>query len=166
MNKCGIFMSQCSGIITKQNFQIDICDSFVILYIHHLNLNEDLIKLGIQIIQSIYAKIKNNANKSNEMFTISNDTMSEINNEYTLFCSHKEELQKLTKDIQGKMIYLLDKLKLSTLNNYLSTKFMNEPKNGIHKCNICNLYTSNTLKGMAAHKRGCKKKDHSHPQPS
>ena len=44
------------------------------------------------------------------------------------------------------------------INKYLISKSFSNETVGLHKCNLCNFYTSNTLKGLAAHKRGCKKK--------
>jgi len=79
-------------------------------------------------------------------------------NTYKFFFTQKEELQKFVKNNQIQMLNQIENIKLTNLTNYLSTHFANIEKKGIHKCNLCNFYTSNTLKGMAAHKRGCKKK--------
>ena len=67
-------------------------------------------------------------------------------------------MQKYVKMNHIQILNQVDSIKFSNLNTYLSTQFDNTEKKGIHKCNLCSYYTSNTLKGMAAHKRGCKKK--------
>ena len=41
---------------------------------------------------------------------------------------------------------------------YLSNHFTLNNKTTHHTCDICNIYMSTTLKGIAAHKKGCKKK--------
>ena len=155
--KCnGILMSQHTGITGKNNFEIDIIDSNIIIFIHCVDYSEEKIKLGLDIIDQVYNKIKF-LNMGNEI-TISKEILNEINKEYHVFISQKDDLNKSIKDCQVKILNQLDDIKFNNLNKYLSTKFFTADKIGIHKCNLCNLYTSNTLKGMAAHKRGCKKK--------
>lgn len=155
--KCnGILMSQHTGITGKNNFEIDIIDSNIIVFIHCVEHSEEKIKLGLDIIDQVYNKIKF-LNMGNEI-TISKEILNEINKEYHVFISQRDDLNKSIKDCQVKLLNQLDDIKFNNLNKYLSTKFFTADKIGIHKCNLCNLYTSNTLKGMAAHKRGCKKK--------
>jgi hypothetical protein len=155
--KCnGILMSQHTRITGKNNFEIDIIDSNIIVFIHCVEHSEEKIKLGLDIIDQVYNKIKF-LNMGNEI-TISKEILNEINKEYHVFISQKDDLNKSIKDCQVKLLNQLDDIKFNNLNKYLSTKFFTADKIGIHKCNLCNLYTSNTLKGMAAHKRGCKKK--------
>ena len=49
-------------------------------------------------------------------------------------------------------------LNCDKLHKYLSNHFTLNNKLNSHTCDICNIYISNTLKGIAAHKKGCKKK--------
>lgn len=152
----GILMSQYTGISDKQHFEIDIIDTIVIIYVHFVNHDEKTIALAFEIMDKIYGKIKE---LNVENIVISKDQLYEINKEYQLFTSQKDEIQKYVKECHIYLLNQLDKnIKLPNLNNYLSSKFIQPEKVGIHKCSICNLYTSNTLKGMAAHKRGCKRK--------
>ena len=55
-NLCGIFFSDC-GISNKKNFQIDIINNNVCLYIHDMNYDSDKIKLAVDIIDNIYSKL-------------------------------------------------------------------------------------------------------------
>jgi hypothetical protein len=156
-HKCnGVLMSQHTGITGKNNFEMDIIDSNVIIYIHKVEYDENKILLAFEIMNKLYNKIKlmNLDNNS----TIPKEVLYEINKEYQLFVTQKEEIQKFVKNNQVQMLSQIENIKLTNLTNYLSTHFANIEKKGIHKCNLCNFYTSNTLKGMAAHKRGCKKK--------
>ena len=152
----GIFMSQHTGIIGKNNFEMDIIDSNVIIFIHSVEYDEDKIKLAFESLNTLYNKIKMLQVDMNT--TISKEILYEINKEYQLFITQKEELQKYIKNNHSQMLNQIENIKLSHLTGYLSTHFSNIDKKGIHKCNLCNFYTSNTLKGLAAHKRGCKKK--------
>lgn len=81
-----------------------------------------------------------------------NEIIVEYNNykkkQYVIIENLKKMQQTITKDLQDN--------KLINLENYLSSK------NYLHKktftCDLCKCYESNTKKGIAAHKKGCKKK--------
>ena len=152
----GIFISQHSGITNKYNYQIDIIGMNIIIYVHHAEYSKEKIKVAFEMIDSIYEKIRY-LNMESEM-VISKEILSEINREYQFFIKQKDEIKSYIKDNQNKLLNQIEDVKFSNLDKYLSTKFLNSEKVGIHKCDLCNFYTSNTLKGMAAHKRGCKKK--------
>jgi hypothetical protein len=156
LNCNGIFISQNSGIINKYNYQIDIIDKNIIVYIHFANYDYEKIKIAFDIIDNVHEKIYY-TKMSNEI-GITKDLLNEINQEFQFFIKQKDELKHYIKDTQNKLLNQLDDVKFNKLNNYLSCNFTSNVKVGIHKCNLCNFYTSNTLKGMAAHKRGCKKK--------
>ena len=52
--KChGIFLSQHSGITSKQNFQIDIKGSNILVYVHNVDYCPHTIKIAIDIIDSL-----------------------------------------------------------------------------------------------------------------
>lgn len=155
----GIFMSQNGGIINKYNYQIDILNNTnIIVYVHFAEYNEEKIKVAFDIIDSIYEKVKNIDNPNPYELEISKETLTEINKEYQFFIKQKEELKNYIKENQFKLLNQLEDVKLNNLSKYLSTQFISSEKVGMYKCELCNFYTSNTLKGIAAHKRGCKKK--------
>jgi hypothetical protein len=147
----GVMISNNSGISSKKHFQIDIHNGFLIVYIHYSKFQKEKIEIAINMIENMYQKILElNYNTSDEI-------MSDINTELNIFNSTKEDLINSIKENQSKIINKINNFNFTNLDSLLSTK-LNIKKEKLHKCNICNLYTSNTLKGMAAHKRGCKKK--------
>ena len=75
--------------------------------------------------------------------TISKEILYEINKEHEFLITQKNDLHQFVKNIQQK----IENIKLPNLSNYLYSHFTNTEKKGIHKCNLCNVYTSNTLKG-------------------
>ena len=58
---------------------------------------------------------------------------------------------------EKKILTQLEDLKFPSLDKFLSTKYSSIQKQGF-KCNLCNEFTVFTLKGLAAHKRGCSRK--------
>jgi hypothetical protein len=152
----GILMSQNTGIIGKEDFEIEIIGSNVIVYLHLVNYDESKIHLAINMLNKVYEEvITANANSNN---TISDATLNEIKVEYQKFINNKEDLHLYIKNTHSAIVNKLENIKLSNMGEYLSTKFTQVDKPKLYKCNFCDFYTSNTLKGMAAHKRGCKKK--------
>jgi hypothetical protein len=151
----GILMSQNTGIIGKDDFEIEIIGSNVIVYLHLVDYDECKINLAINILNRVHDEvISANANSN----TISDTTLNKIKVEYQKFTTNKEDLQLYIKNTHSAIVNKLENIKLSTMGEYLSTKFTQVDKPKLYKCNFCDFYTSNTLKGMAAHKRGCKKK--------
>jgi hypothetical protein len=158
LNSHGIFISQNSGIISKSNYMIDINNGNILVYVHNVNYDASKIKVAIDIIDNlssklsdVYLPIKNDCN-------IQKKILDEINKEYQLFRAQKELTINFIKENNKTLLNQLADLEFQCLDKYLSSKYNNVAKPGIITCNLCNCYTSYTLKGMAAHKRGCVKK--------
>ena len=145
-------------MFNKNNYQIDIIDKNIICYIHFANYDFDKIKIAFDIINNL-SHILSNVNISNDL-CISKEDLKEINQEYMLFDNKRQEIKNYIRDSQTKLLKRLDECKFNKLKNYLLSKSFYNKEPGIHTCNLCNVYTSNTLKGMAAHKKGCIKKIH------
>ena len=90
---------------------------------------------------------------------IPKDILDEINNEYQLFIVNKENLMNMCKENHKKLLSQLDELLITTLDKFLSTKFKNNIKKPIFKCDMCNNFNGINLKALAAHKRGCNRKN-------
>lgn len=156
LNCNGIFVSHNSGIINKYNYEIDINGKNIIVYIHNTNYDFSKIKIAFDIIDTMSEKL-NKMNIQND-YVISPETINDINQEYLFFTKQKDEIKNYTKKSISNLLNQLDDVKLDKLDKFLSSKNLKSETVGLYKCNLCNFYTSNTLKGMAAHKRGCKKK--------
>ena len=56
--KChGVFLSQNSGITSKQHFQIDMIGKNIAIYIHNVHYDSTLIKSAVDIIDNLHEKI-------------------------------------------------------------------------------------------------------------
>jgi hypothetical protein len=155
-NKCGIFISQHSGILNKFNYQIETYNENIIVYIQYCEYNVEKIKNAIDIIDNLYTKLKQLKKENN--YIIDKETINEINSEYQLFLTKKTNIIDFVEEYHTNLVKQIENLKFQCLDKYLSSKIDLNKKVGIYKCDLCNLYTSNKLKGMSAHKRGCKKK--------
>jgi hypothetical protein len=155
----GIFLSQHSGITSKQNFQIDIIDNFILIYIHNTDYNPLVIKMATDIIDAMAPKLITIENNSSSL-QIQKSTIETINKEYSSFIQKKISLIEILKDFNKKLLSEIEDIKLPYLSKFIidnGGKLFND-ENTLILCNICNKYKANNNKALAAHQRACKKK--------
>ena len=155
----GIFLSQHSGITSKQNFQIDIIGKNVLIYVHHVDYNSNTIKIAIDIIDSLSNKLSELDEKHDDI-CIPKDTLDEINIEYSRFIERKLAIIELLKDFHKKFTGEIDEIKFPSLSKYLVSKcgsILNNENETI-LCNICNNFQATSNRALSAHQKGCKRK--------
>ena len=158
-NVCGIFMSQQSGISNKTDFQIELHNNNVVVFIHNAEYASSKIEVAISIIDNLNNQLRQFVKSgSNDDFTVPRELLESINNEYQLFITQKAAVIDVFKESQKKVLAQIDEIRFPCLDRYLSTKY-SAPivKSGL-KCDLCKSYTANNLKALAAHKRGCSRK--------
>ena len=166
----GILISQHSGFYSKPNYHIECHDHQILVFVHQAEYNQDKIKPAIDIIDHLSAKIKQYSgtiagsegdSMTNEL--IEKNVLDEINKEYQLFVSQKEAIIHSLRESQRKVVSQIEEFKFPSLDRYLSSKFTAPmPRNG-HKCDLCKTFMANNLKALAAHKRGCARKQGTRP---
>ena len=161
----GVFLSQHSGITSKQNFQIETRGFNVLIYIHNVKYCSQLIKTAVDIIDSLADKIlelkkhdghAKSADANNDEFTIPKEVLKEINKEIQYFIEKLQAMFLLLKDFNGKMEKELKSIEFPSLCKYISNKvgtvISDKP---IIVCDVCNIYHAHSNKSLAAHKRKC-----------
>jgi hypothetical protein len=156
-NTNAILLAQYTGIIDKPNYHIDIYGGHIVLFIHMVNYSIDKIKMGVDIINHLSTKLRE-LNHTETDYSVSKPMLEDINREYQTFIKQKDMISNTLKDNHKRILTQLDDLRFPVLNQYLSTKFTSTLRPGF-KCDICRIFTVNTLKGLAAHKRGCIRKN-------
>jgi hypothetical protein len=163
----GVLISHNSGFFSKPNFHIENHDGYLLVYIHFVEYNPDKIKSAVDIIDQLSSKMKQYMNASLNISEGENDKcefinknmLDEINKEYQLFVSQKEIIIQNVRESQRKLVSQIEEFQFPSLDTYLSSKFTTPmPKNG-HRCDICKIFNANNLKALAAHKRGCIRKN-------
>ena len=158
-NNChGVFVSHNSGISSKPNYHIDYFNGNMIVYIQNTDYSQDKIKIAIDIIDNLSSKLQE-FNSQNDENTIPTTVLNDINKEYQLFISQKEALIGVYKDCQKKVLSQIDEVRFPCLDKYLSTKFTTQIQKPGFKCDLCKAFNANNLKALAAHKRGCVRKN-------
>lgn len=163
--KChGVFLSQHSGITSKQNFQIDIKGANILVYVHNVDYCPHTIKIATDIIDSLSYKLADLDDGSDEI-SIPKEILDEINKEYSHFIERKSSIIDILKDFHKKIINEVDEIKFPCLSKYLVSKCGSILNNENEKivCNICNKFEATNNRSLGAHQKGCKKK-HSNNQ--
>jgi hypothetical protein len=153
----GILLSQHTGITSKPNYHIEIVNKNILVYIHNTLFSPDKLQIATDIIDTIYTKLSDFTISPDNKFAISKEILDDINREYQGFIASKETLVEIIKESNKKILSQLNDMTFPALDKYLSTRYSTHKKQGF-VCDLCNNFTVPTLKGLAAHKRGCNRK--------
>ena len=154
----GIFISQKSGISGKKNYQIEMHNNNIIVFIHHGEYNQAKIETAVDIIDQLSSKMRQYKHQTEEDCIIPKEMLDTINNEYQLFLSQKTAVVDVFKESQKKVLAQIDEIRFPTLDKYLATKYSAPIQKPGLKCDLCKSFSANNLKALAAHKRGCIRK--------
>ena len=151
-NCCGLFLSQHTGIANKENFEINIQDGNVLLYVHHVNNDADTIKVAVDILDHFKERL-DEMGEDIEVEAMPKEILDKINENYRAVLSKKILMIKQLKDFQTSMTKQIDSIDLPDLQLYLAPRYASADNRIYCECG----YSSNTKQGMSAHKRHCKK---------
>ena len=151
--KChGIFLSQTTGIANKKHFEINFHNNFVLVYLHNVNYDKDLILSAVQIIDMITSKI-DLTNIDTEK--ISKDVLTEMQKDFMLFLKHKTRLIEMSKKYHKEIQFMIDEINLPSISKFLSKNFSNTELLN-HSCPHCGKPFRNK-RALASHYKGCLK---------
>ena len=147
-------LAQHRGIANKQNFEIQLNNGNILLYLHEVNFDKDKIKIAIDIIEHFKSKIDETFNNDDDC-VIDKDSLDEINREFTNYITQKNNMVKLLRDFNEKMSVSINELKIPTLEKYLSSKFASASIQSDTICKYCEKYVQ---KSLSQHYRYCQAK--------
>lgn len=158
-NNChGILVSQNSGIAQKTDFEINVHDKKIIVFLHNAKYEPERIQMAFNIIEHLEPYLIHEEGEE-EKETISNELLITINKEYQELVTQKLNLIQSIRKTQSDLVTQVQKMDLPALTGYLDKKFANTGKTGL-KCDICNVYIGKNPKSLAAHRRRCKPTNH------
>jgi hypothetical protein len=153
VNTHGIFLSQTSGIIGKQPFEINIHNHLILVYIHNVNYDKRIIMSAVNVIDMLVKYIKVEA-EEDDKHTITVDTLDAINSEYSTFIKKRniilDTLKKHHKDIMSKV----EDIDMRELQLILKNKFSTTEHLGF-VCQHCGSSFVNK-RALGSHYKGCK----------
>jgi hypothetical protein len=149
-NCCGLFLSQHTGIAHKENYEINVQNGNILVYVHNVNNDCEKIKIAIDIIDHFKEQL-DSLEQDIEMDTIPKEILKQINDEYKSFISKKTELQKYIKDFTSKVSKQIDDIHIPSLTLYLSTRYTSVNNYILCECGK----ECKNRQAYSAHKRGC-----------
>jgi len=151
----GILISQKSGIARKNNFQIDINNGFIMIYIHNMNYDFEKIRLAVSAIEHLSISLKNCGADSCEL-KFSPEIIKEINNEYQKFLVQRNGLNETLRLFNRDMSKQINLLEFPELSKILSQQFTSTEAT-LFKCQYCNIKIYKNARGLAKHIGTCNK---------
>jgi len=150
----GIFISQKSPITFKNQFQIDIINGLIHIYIPNTEYDTNKIKIAVDIVDSLSIKLYALSNTSNE-YSISKDDLDEILEEYKFFITQKLQMIETIRSVTKQLIDKMEDIQLPKLKK-LFIKIGNIENDNDFKCTLCNSWSGKNKASLGAHIRNCK----------
>jgi len=152
-NMCGIMISQKSTIVHRENYEIEIHNGNVAVYIHECNYDPYKIKIAVQIIDTLKLKIEKQKIENGTTITIEKETLERINREFQLFNIKKTQHIAEIKNMYDTLTKSAEEMELESLDNLLENQgLLTNVKKFI--CSNCPR-TFKTQKGLDTHERVC-----------
>jgi hypothetical protein len=156
-NCCGLFLAQNYGIANKEDFEINVHNGNVLVYIHQAKNDPDKIKIAISIIDHFKMRLDQLSDKSStSVDTICKERLDNINQEYQAFVAQKLAIIRHVRDFQSKLCKMIDDVRLPSLEEHLSTRYANSSSK--YTCQFCEVFQAKNQQSLSAHHRGCLKK--------
>lgn len=153
-NCCGVLLSQDTTIANKYNYEIDIYDGNVLVYVHYANNDPEKIKIAVDIIDHLKPMLDDTINSSQNDY-IHKDVLYHINKEYSFFLEQKLSMSRMVRDFQQSMYKKIDELSMPSLHDYLSSRYGEAIITD--KCKYCSKVCRN-IAALKQHLRHCTKK--------
>ena len=156
LQKCsGLFLSQNTTITTKDNFEINVHDGNVLVYVHCANNDPEKIKIALDIIDAFSNTLKLLEEEScseQDMNTISKEVTDHINAEYQNFLSKKNKTIKMAKEFIQTLVKQIEEFTIPSLETYLASKYSLSSSKFV--CEFCG-FVGKSQQSKSAHMRGC-----------
>lgn len=152
LNMSGIFLSQNSGISRKKDYQIDIHNNNVIIFVHDVNYSVDKIKVAVNMLEHIKAKLLQIDRHGD---VVPESILLDINKEYQVFLSRRNSMLDTVRKFNKDMTSQIHDLNMPELTNLLSDKFASTSIDlNPFQCKVCGKLYRNA-KSLAAHNKKC-----------
>jgi hypothetical protein len=153
---CGIMLSQQHGISNKKNYQIDIMDNNVYVYVHQVFHDPNKIKIAVDIIDNLKKELDLLVTDKN--ICMDEILLGKINKEYNEIILIRTNQKKLLEEYNKNMNKLIESIKLPNLGDFLTENGGSIHINHEFICDSCKrVFATNT--GLKNHGRSCNKQN-------
>lgn len=151
----GIFISQNSPITFKQNYQIDIINGLIHVYIPNCEYDANKIKIGIDIIDNLALKLDVLTSENSNDYCMTKEVLDEILEEYKFFVNQKLMIMDIIKTNNKQLLDKMEEIQFPNLKK-LFIKTGNIENDNDFKCMYCNQWSGKNKVSLGAHVRNCK----------
>ena len=154
--KHGIFISQKTWITFKTDFQIDIINGFIHLYISEANYDTTKLRTAIDIVDSLSSKLETikNSSETTELYSVNQEDIDELAEEYRQFGIQKSAIKETLRVMNKQLLTQLEEFQMPKIKKIL-VKLGNIENDTDFICVHCNIGWKNKA-SLAAHVRSCK----------
>jgi len=162
-NSSGVMLCQNHGITSKNNFEFEIFNGNVYIYLHYVNYDPDKIRTAVDIIDNLKLQFKNTASNQLETIFMDNALFAKINAEIIKNIERRDNLVNTIKKNTDRMVKDLRDIDFPILRDFIAINSgSTESKKFI--CEYCGkIPEKNNIKALQTHYRFCKEKQ-SHEQ--
>ena len=154
-NCCGIMLAQHKGISRKQNYEIQVNNGNVLLYLHNVNFDAEKIKVAFEILDQFKARLDDLAVHEETSLTLDMETVDSIHKDYAVYIGQRNSMLKMVKEFGDKMTASLNELKLPSIETIVNRHFATSEVQAETVCKYCEKCLK---KSVAQHYRYCKAK--------
>jgi len=153
-NSSGIMLCQNYGIVSKNNYEFEIFNGNVYVYLHKVNYDPDRIKTAVDIIDHIKNEIQNK--EINKDIFMDKELFAKINAEFIKIIEKRDNIIINVKKYNEIVIRDIRDIDFPILRDFISINSgSTESKKFI--CKYCGLIPpKNNLKALQTHYRFCK----------
>jgi hypothetical protein len=149
----GIFLSQKTPITFKDNFQIDIINGIIHIYIPNAHYDIEKLKIAIDIIDNLSPKISQIHTKMDrDIYSTTKQDMEELIQEYHNFAIQKSSILETVKTMSKQLLDKLEAMQLPKIKEIL-LRFGGLENNSNFKCPHCSFVGKNKASLSAHHNR-------------
>lgn len=153
-NCCGVMLAQNRGITNKENFELQIHDGNVLLYLHEVRFDVDKIKMAVDMVENLKMAL-DGLSVADANCVIEPDMLETIRQEFSGYMAQRGGMMKLVRDFSDKMTGSLNELKIPSIEKILSGRFATSDAQTSSTCKYCDKFI---LRSMSQHYRHCSAK--------
>lgn len=151
----GILLSQHSGVSNKDNYQMDIHDGLIMVFVHMVQYDESKIRVAVNIVDHLRNLLNKYTNKKEEL-KFTKDDISAINKEYLNFVEQRNALIESYKKSYKEHLKQLENFEMPLLTKMLDSIFTNVEQLS-YTCQYCNVFHAKNKRALTTHQNKCKK---------
>jgi len=154
-NSSGIMLSQNVGITSKENFEFEMFNGNVYVYLHNVNYDPDKIKTAIDIIDHLKKETK----EINKDIFMDKNCFAKINTEFIKIIEKRDNIISMVKKSNENVMRELRDIDFPLLRDFININ-CGSTETKKFTCQYCGFIPDkNNAKALQAHQRKCKEKN-------